>query len=198
MADVGCKFALNEMRRYGAFQSEVNSFPTINCIPPPTHGCLPVTSSSLFLPRSRSFDAVSCLSFLFEPFTHTHTHPPSLSLSLYLRVYPSSPPRVTSYLPISSLLIIYVPKVAKQLTLVPSRRSTIPHLLKSRRDRSSFLRRFLSTRRPSRTSIEPRARGIFTGDSRKRRSQFDVERKVQESRAASRCKRRCLPRGRSQ
>lgn len=47
MVGVGCKFALNEMRRYGAFQSEVNSFPTINCISPTTY--YPQPSSSLAL-----------------------------------------------------------------------------------------------------------------------------------------------------
>jgi len=72
---VGCKFALNEMRRYGAFQSEVNSFPTINCIPPPMYH--PCSTLSLSLSLSLCLFAVhplalSQLSFSFSLVLHIH------------------------------------------------------------------------------------------------------------------------------
>lgn len=80
---VGCKFALNEMRRYGAFQSEVNSFPTINCIPPPIHYTRvprPSFSSSLSLLRSSATPRVYSLvlsqrsfSLVFHIYARAHT-----------------------------------------------------------------------------------------------------------------------------
>lgn len=75
MVGVGCKFALNEMRRYGAFQSEVNSFPTINCIPPPTYHPYP----TLFTLASLSL----CL-FAVDPLALSQ---PSSSFSLVLHIH---------------------------------------------------------------------------------------------------------------
>lgn len=63
------------MRRYGAFQSEVNSFPTINCIPPPTYHPYP----TLFTPASLSL----CL-FAVDPLALSQ---PSSSFSLVLHIH---------------------------------------------------------------------------------------------------------------
>lgn len=63
------------MRRYGAFQSEVNSFPTINCIPPPTYHPYP----TLFTLASLSL----CL-FAVDPLALSQ---PSSSFSLVLHIH---------------------------------------------------------------------------------------------------------------
>lgn len=84
---VGCKFALNEMRRYGAFQSEVNSFPTINCIPPPIHytrAPRPSFSSSLSLLRSSATPRVYSLILSQRSFSRSAL---SLSSSIYIRAH---------------------------------------------------------------------------------------------------------------
>lgn len=105
MVDVGCKFALNEMRRYGAFQSEVNSFPTINRIPPRT---VPL---SLFS-HSNPFHSPSIIfSFSSRLFLFLSRSPHRILLTyIVLDIYPTS---IYVYTYMYMYTRLYVLKVAK-------------------------------------------------------------------------------------
>lgn len=171
MVDVGCKFALNEMRRYGAFQSEVNSFPTINCIPPPTVSTRPVP----LFPHGRSFDAACLfvLSLSFDPrLRHFH---PSFS--------PSLPPRhiVLTYIVPPNNICSKGCEITDSVESPP--RSIVPDFPFFRVKILTKYRRFVRDR-----SIE--SRGVFMKWYKPEARRCTV----QESCAASRCKRRCLPR----